>query len=139
MNFRTKKQRDRYTRLVINGIPRYIRCYDNGGATADRYTVVMTGHYNKENSGGYWYLGMSSNPFHPQGVGTTGNSDRIIPFHPQGVGTTGDSDRIIDRPSYKHLGKKIKYDSLPAECKTFVMSTYLYLWDFTDDEGYTLK
>jgi len=103
MNFKTKKQRNRYESLVPNGIPKYIRCYDNGGASIDCYTVVMTGHYNKENSGGYWYLG-----------------------------------RIIDRPS-KHLGKKIKYEDLPREYQTFIMSTYLYLWDFTDDAGYTLK
>jgi hypothetical protein len=122
MNFKTKKQRNRYESLVPNGIPKYIRCYDNGGATADRYTVVMTGHYRHKTGKQYWYLGMSPNP-----------------FHSQGVGTSGAADCIIDRPSYKHLGKKIKYDSLPAECKTFIMSTYLYLWDFTDDEGYTLK
>lgn len=121
MNFKTKKQRNRYNNLVPNGIPRYIRCYDNGGASADRYTVVFTGHYTGTDRN-YWYISMSSNPFHCLGVG-------IIDEAP----------RLIDKPSYKHLGKKIKHDSLPAECKTFVMSTYLYLWNFTDNEGYTLK
>ena len=27
--------------LLPQGTPRYVRCYDNGGETADRYTVVQ--------------------------------------------------------------------------------------------------
>ena len=121
MNFKTKKQQERYNKLVPNNIPRYIRCYDNGGATADRYTVVFTGHYTGTDRN-HWYIGMSESPFHPLGVG-------II----------DESNVIIDYPSYKHLGKKIKFADLPKECKTFVMQTYHYLWNFTDNEGNTLK
>ena len=122
MNFETKKQKDRYAKLVQNGIPRYIRCYDNNGKSIDAYTVTFTGHYRDKSDGVFWYLGMSSNPFHPQGVGY------------QNV-----SEFQIDRPSYSHLGKKIKYEDLPAECQTFVMITYLSLWDFIDEFGYTIK
>lgn len=35
----------------------------------------------------------------------------------------------IDRPTYKHLGKKIAFDQLPNDCKTLVISTYSDLWD----------
>jgi len=45
--------------------------YDNGGKTVDRYTVV---YKNEESNGSiFWpYVGMSANPFHPQGFGQHG-------------------------------------------------------------------
>lgn len=55
------------------------------------------------------YLGMSENPFHGFGQ------------HGQGV---------IDRPSYKHLGKKIPYSALTDDCKRLVMQDYADIWDF---------
>ncbi|PZR89763.1 MAG: hypothetical protein DI537_20380 [Stutzerimonas stutzeri] len=48
--------------------------YDNRGESADRYTVI----YREPISGTtfsdmyLWYRGMSENPFHPQGVGMSG-------------------------------------------------------------------
>ena len=45
-----------------------VACYDNGGQTADRYTVVFLdapGHRPKT----FLSLGMSPCPFHPQGFG----------------------------------------------------------------------
>jgi len=113
-----QKKIDRKNALVPNGIPRYVRCYDNGGTSADRYTVVFTGRYTHKTNGGFWYLGMSTNP-----------------FHPQGIGQHGDSNSPIDTPSYKHLGKKIKFTDLTAECQKLVLQDYLYLWDFTDENG----
>lgn len=112
------KKAERKARLIPNGEPRYVRCYDNGGETADRYTVVFTGHYTHKTNRTHWCLGMSGNP-----------------FHPLGIGAYGESDTQIDYPTYGHLGKKIKFADLTEDCKKCVMQTYLYLWDFTDMDG----
>jgi len=109
---------DRLNRLMPDGMPRYIRCYDNGGETADRYTVVFTGRYTHKTGREHWYLGMSGSPFHPQGIGQHGSSVHQI-----------------DYPKYSHLGKKITFNDLTDECKECVKQTYLYLWDFTDENG----
>ncbi len=68
----------RTQRLMPAGIPRYIRCYDNGGESADRYTVCFTGKAATMKAPGcvneYPYRAMSNNPFHPQGVGIFASS-----------------------------------------------------------------
>jgi hypothetical protein len=92
--------------LMPGGVPRYIRCYDNRGETADRYTCVYTGRH-----GGNSYVGMSANP-----------------FHPQGVGQHGESRSPIDRPTYSHLGKKIRFENLPPDCQKVVVSDYKSIW-----------
>ncbi len=107
-----KKQTQRLEALKPSGVPRYVRCYDNGGETADRYTVVFTGRYTHKTGRQHLYIGMSSNP-----------------FHPQGVGQHGESSTQIDYPSYKHLGKKIKFQDLPEKCQECVLQTYDDLWD----------
>lgn len=81
--------------LMPNGIPRYIRCYDNGGETLDRYTVVFTGRYTHKTGRAFWYLGMNAAPY-------------------QGIGQHGETMyKPVDRPTYGHLGKKIKFETLP--------------------------
>lgn len=105
---------DRTERLMPNGVPRYIRCYDNG-TSYDRYTVVFTGKYRESTGGNYWYLGMSENPHHPQGMG----------YH-------GSADKSIDRPKYAHLGKRIKFEQLPPDCQKETINTYKYLWDIKE-------
>jgi len=114
----SKKQADRKARIFPFGKPKYVRCYDNGGETADRYTVVFTGMYTHNTGGEHWYLGMSEQPFHPQGIEQHGSNSTQI-----------------DKPAYSHLGKKVTYDSLPNEVKQCVCQTYLYLWNFTDENG----
>jgi hypothetical protein len=97
---------------ITNFQPRWIRVYDNGGKTCDRYTVVFTrlGH-KKGMRGRCFYLGMSSNP-----------------FHPQGFGQHGEAPKMIDYPKYSHLGKKIKFSDLPIDCQKCVLNTYKDLW-----------
>jgi len=99
---------DRLSRLLPGGTPRWIRCYDNGGETFDRYTVVYTGRY-KTTDRRRTYVGMSEHPFHPQGFGQHGQFPAWEP---------------IDRPSYKHLGKKITFQDLPPDCKRLVLYDY---------------
>lgn len=95
--------------LMPNGIPRKIRCYDNGGKTYDRYTVVFTGNYKGRN--GQDIIGMSENPYSPLGFCMNHTYQKAI-----------------DYPSYKHLGKKIKFEDLPEDCKRLVIDDYKEIW-----------
>ena len=110
-----KRQHKRIMSLLPQGTPKYVRCYDNGEETSDRYTVVFTGNYTMPDR---IYLGMSTNP-----------------FHPQGIGQHGFSDSAIDRPRYAHLGKKIPFLMLPDKCKQAVIQTYCAIWNLKDEEG----
>lgn len=105
----TKQQRQES--LLPNGIPRYIRVYDNP-EVGDRYTVVFTGNYRKVDRE-FHYLGMSAHPFHPQGIGQHGETN----------------GQPCDRPSYGHLGKKISWQDLPEDCQKCALSTYRDIWD----------
>lgn len=67
-----------------------IKCYDNGGKTFDRYTVIL-------NSRGD-YVAMSENPFSPQGFGQHGEKCR----------------------AGAHLGRRISFDDLPVDCRKLV-------------------
>lgn len=94
-----------------DGSPKHVRCYDNGGETFDRYTVVFTGRYRSQTAGSFVYIGMSCDP-----------------YHPQGFGQHGESDTQIDRPRSAHLGRKIAFAKLPEPCKRLVRSDYAELW-----------
>ena len=94
-----------------NGLPRYVRCYDNGGKTADRYNIVFTGNF-KGREGRCYVLGCSA-----------------LPFHPQGIGSHEDYDHVIDKPSYKHLGKKVTFETLPEDVKRCVLQDYCDYWE----------
>lgn len=63
LNQMTKKQKARYASLMPGGVPKMVRCCDNGGGTLDRYTVIFTGRYKQGTGGAFWYLGMSENEF----------------------------------------------------------------------------
>jgi hypothetical protein len=51
------------------------------------------------------------------------------PFHSQGICQHGDSNMPIDKPTYKHLGKKIKFENLPIDCKKVVIDDYIDIWN----------
>jgi hypothetical protein len=108
----TAAQMKRLQLFMRNGEPRMVRCYDNGGKTADRYTAVFTGVYRHKTGGVFWDLAMNREP-----------------FHPQGIGQSGESRTQIDRPRYSHLGKKVAFNKLPCEVRQCVRQTYVYLWD----------
>jgi hypothetical protein len=77
--------------------PFIFRITDNGGRTADRWTVVTC-------DGDYY--AMSSNPFSPQGVGMTG--DRLDPG--------GLEDRVENGEE-----RDIRWIDLPADCQRCVV------------------
>lgn len=105
----------RLDRFLPNGIPRYVRVYDNrnmpDGGSIDRFTVVFTGNY-PGREGLCRYLAMSG-----------------APFHPQGFCQHGESDRPIDYPTYGHLGRKINFQDLPGDCQEAVLYDYLDYWE----------
>lgn len=105
----TTNKRDE--RLMSDGKPRYVRCYDNGGKTADRYTIVFTGRYRRTNKDEFLFITLSDNPTHPHGVYLHDSSP----------------DRI-DYPSYIHLGKRIAFDALPTYHQQLVINEYKELW-----------
>ena len=77
------------------------RIYDNGGETADRYTAVRVSPSRCSDGTRYWeYVGMDE-----------------APFHPQGFGQHGDAPDPIDYPNGKHLGRRIRFKDLPADCQ----------------------
>jgi len=110
----TKRTQERIHALMPAGIPKYVRVYDNMGETQDRYTVCFGGNYTSLTGRRFWYLGMSS-----------------APFHPLGIGQHGESRFPIDKPGYKHLGRKIAFENLPKDCKTATIQTYRHLWDIS--------
>jgi hypothetical protein len=83
------------TNEKVNGRP--IRCYDNGGKTVDRYTVVyMDEPENKLNT--FASVGMNGELFHPQGFG---QHSAAMPG--------------------KHLGKRVAFATLPEDCQKLVL------------------
>lgn len=112
----------RQERLMPRGIPRYIRCYDNGDRSCDRYTVVYGGRsYRYPGIPGRWHLvvGMSGAPFHPQGVCLHDEYDHMIDA-PHGW------PPAIGRKC--HLGVRIPFTALPADCRRVVREDYRDLW-----------
>jgi hypothetical protein len=74
--------------------PKDFRAYDNGGRSADRYTVLPARQHRAwQEAPGLWLaLGANHEPFHPQGIGMT-----------------------CSAVAGKHLGKKVAFDTLPAD------------------------
>jgi len=77
-----------------------VNCYDNGGSTFDRYTIVFK---KLDERGDCVYLAAST-----------------YPFHPQGFGQHGSARGRIDLPTWKHLGKRIRFSELPEDVQKFV-------------------
>lgn len=121
-----QKKQERIKRFMPGGIPRWIRAYDNGGTdvedgSIDRYTVVFTGRFPKTDHH-FPYLAMNARPFHPQGFGQHGTTQ----FQPADwiEGRWGG----VDFGRKCHLGRRIRFEDLPDDCKTLVLRDYRDLW-----------
>jgi len=128
---RDKRLAARRKKFMPDDIPKYVRCYDNGGekeegGSRDNFTVVFSGRYRDQKTGGMFvYIGMNGVPFHPQ----------------MGIGMHGESRVQIDaREGWApamgrkcHLGRRIHFEDLPRDCRRLVMHDYLYLWDLVPE------
>ncbi len=114
----TKKEERRIASFLPGGIPKWVRIYDDGGKSADRYTVVFTGKgYKCEGYPGRFHtvIGMSGAPFHPQGICQHEEWNQMFDA-PQGWPVA------IGRRCY--LGKRIPFKELPLDCQKVVMNDY---------------
>jgi hypothetical protein len=80
-----------------------LRIYDNGGKTADRYTILPPRWAREyvERDGRFDCIAADANPFHPQGFG-------------QHVSATPGA----------HLGKRIAWDALPVAVQRFAQQSF---------------
>jgi hypothetical protein len=102
-------KQERIDSLLPEGIPKWIRAFDNGGKTFDRYTVIFS-HTHSFGLRGYTVgVGMSENPFHPQGFGQH--------FEYKRQDYNGRSG-----------GKRITFQELPEKCRELVLSDYKDYW-----------
>jgi hypothetical protein len=96
-----KYQPKRSTARWLEGAPRpVLACYDNGGKTFDRYTIIYGAPLWEPNMGRTVpYRSMSEDPFHPQGFGQWG-----------------------EMPAYNRdcLGRKVKFSDLPERVRACV-------------------
>lgn len=119
----TRKRQDRIARLMSGGIPRHVRCYDDGGKSVDRYTVVFTGRWPGKTRGRHPYLAMSGAPFHPQGFGQHGET------HGRPCDIVGNRWGGPSIGRRCHLGLRIPFEALPKDCQTLVLGEYKHYWD----------
>lgn len=115
----TKTQLARKQRLMQNGIPKYVRIYDNEGKSFDRYTCCYTGKY--RGNGWFQYVGMSEYPFSPLGFGQHGENQTQIDVNDHGFAPA------IGKKN--HLGIRIPFSKLPPDCQKLVLSDYMDIWE----------
>lgn len=81
-----------------------LRCYDNGGKTCDRYTIIpprWAGKEWRERNGSWQAIGCNDEPFHPQGIGM----------------------HVSAMPG-PHLGRRVSWESLPADVQRFARQSF---------------
>lgn len=136
----TLTQTDRLRRLLPNNYPKYCRVYDNGGTTADRYTVVFTGRYNnlgtrrgERRPRELYYVGMSEAPFHPQGICQVGSNQNFIDVDSK------DHRWVVAFGRTGPLGKRIHWHTLPEDCQKASLHIYKSLWHLYPEDLLTAK
>lgn len=85
-----------------------LRCYDNGGKTCDRYTIIPPR-----------WAGEVYRDDYPNGLRlwcAIGSSE--CPFHPQGFG------QHTSATPGPHLGKRVHWDTLPADVQKFARQSF---------------
>lgn len=88
--------------IMVKGKKRVCVIYDNGGATIDRYTVVLKAYRYPDGELEYPYLACSEHPF---------NS----------FGQHGWSKESIRGPN---LGKRVAFDNVPKEVQEFIIQEF---------------
>jgi len=80
-----------------------LRCWDNGGESIDRYTVVWPDGN---------YLAMDDNPCWPTGFGQHGEGAQYDP----------EVSKLPGGGVKSYLGRMLSFQELPAECRKLVLS-----------------
>lgn len=80
-----------------------LRCYDNGGKTCDRYTIIPP----------RW-----AKDYHERGALFCAIASDANPFHPQGFG------QCVSAVPGPHLGKRIRWDELPEDVQKFARQSF---------------
>lgn len=103
-------------------------CFDNGGETFDRYTILNTADGEM--------IGASDHPFHPQGFGQfCGNVAHNYWVTAYGAGWRRGCDEKILRKRIKyaverflsdceHIGRRIDFDFMPDEVQRFAAQSF---------------
>ena len=96
---------------TINNIT--VICFDNEGETFDRYSVLYLDLIIHPDFPCHkMYIGMSSNPFHPQGFAQHGEMQL----------TKMEINRLKNgKNALPHWGKLIDFDALPIDCQRCVI------------------
>lgn len=117
----------RRARLLPGGSPRYVRCYDNGGTSGDRYTVILTGR-----RGRGFYRACSSNPYHPQGIGISDATQSGQPLDVEIRRQRGDRNAhwppAVGQRCHV-LGKRVPPTDLPPMVQVSMWEDYCEVWD----------
>lgn len=114
----------RSLRLIPNGVPRWIRVYDNGGVTTDRYTIVFTGR--SDGTGRCQFVRCNSQPNHPQ-YGVWFRAEQRDVFDAEGQWPPP----IGRRHKNPAIGLRIRFADLPEAVQKGVVEDYCALWDVT--------
>lgn len=93
-----------------------LRCYDNGGKTTDRYTIIPPrwAHDERNSRANGWKSGAGANRYAFDGIAASAD-----PYAPQGFGQTVSG--VIPGP---HLGKRIKWADLPVDVQRFARDVF---------------
>ena len=90
--------------ILHNGKRKVCRIFDTGSdGPCDRYTVAFRAWRHGNQGLVYPYLAANDYPFHPVGFGQHGETRKFL---------TG-----------KHLGKRIAFETLPADVKKFILQS----------------
>jgi hypothetical protein len=119
----------RLARLMPGGVPRYVRAYDNGGESADRFTVIFSGRYRHATNGAGVGLALSADPFHPLGVGQSFEWEGPAPDVAPGAWGGPPIGRRC------HLGRRIEWADLPTDCQRAALNVYRDLWGLAPREA----
>ena len=88
--------------IMVRDKRKVCRIFDTGAdGVFDRYTIAFKGYRVHGHGMVYPYLASSDYPFHPQGYGMHEESKEFV---------TG-----------KHLGKRVRFESLPDSVKKFIL------------------
>lgn len=109
MDFKRFKPKRSAARWLQDAPAHVVAVYDNGGKSADRYTVLYGAPLWTPDYAEAWHRTPRGDP---RLLPARAMSN--APFSPQGVGL------FVDALRGPHLGKKIPYSDLPDDCKRLV-------------------